>query len=336
MDRTALQALPKAELHVHIEGTLEPEQVFEFAARNRIAPPNERIEDLRARYDFADLQSFLDLYYECSNVLQTAADFADLAAAYLRRVVADGVRHAEIFFDPQAHTSRGIDVNIVLDGLETGFARVAETADLSGGFILSFLRDRPVAEAAQVLESLAPRADELIGVGLDSAELGYPPERFAAVFSRAAELGLHRVAHAGEEGPAAYVRSALDALHVERIDHGNHSLDDPQLTAELAERQVPLTVCPLSNLRLGGVASLAAHPLPTMVERGLLVTLNSDDPAYFGGYLVDNYAAVAEHCGITDAQLVTIARNSVRASFADTARQTALEAEIDSWAEQHR
>jgi adenosine deaminase len=325
--QTLAANLPKAELHLHIEGTLEPEMVFRMASRNGIALADDSVDELRRRYRFDDLSSFLDLYYECMQVLLTRQDFAELSEAYLRRAASQGVRHVEMFFDPQAHTSRGVELDVVMDGLLDGFAALAEH-DLTGGLIMCFLRDRPVAEATATLRSAAHRYSDLLGVGLDSAEVGFPPSLFVEVFAEARAAGLHTVAHAGEEGPAAYIREALDLLQVERIDHGVRCLDDPDLVARLREEQIPLTTCPLSTLRLGGVASLADHPLPILLEHGLLATVNSDDPAYFGGYVADNYGAVVTATGLGEEHLIALAQNSIVASFADPDRKAELLAAI--------
>lgn len=325
----SLLGLPKAELHLHIEGTFEPELVFALAARNGVELPYASVEDLRQRYSFDGLVSFLDLYYSCMAVLRTEVDFYDLAMAYYERANAQGVRHAEIFFDPQAHTSRGVPVDTVIDGLGRAVADARGRFGITGGLIMCFLRDLPAASALDTLESVAHRADDLIGVGLDSAEDGFPPSLFTEVYARAAELGLHLVAHAGEEGPAAYVWEALRLLNVERIDHGVRCLEDLTLVAHLRDNRIPLTVCPLSNLRLGGEAAFNA--LPALVDAGLLVTLNSDDPAYFGGYAGDNFAEVERVFGFSRETLVGFARNSVSASFVDDGRKDELFAEIDAW-----
>ena len=307
--------LPTAELHVHIEGTLEPELAFSLAARNRTTLRYPDLAALRRAYAFSDLRSFLALYYELTAVLQRPEDFADLADAYLARAAAQGVRYAEVFVDPQAHTSRGVPLEIVMEGLGEAFGRAPERHGVSARLIACFLRDRDPAEAEDLVPRLARHRDLVIGVGLDSAEVGYPPELFERAFALAAEQGLHRVAHAGEEGPPAYVWSALDRLGVERIDHGNRSLEDPSLVARLREEQVPLTVCPLSNLALRGIDRLEAHPLVRMLDAGLAATVNSDDPAYFGGYLHDNVVAVTQALGLTAAQRRQLAENSFRASF---------------------
>ena len=328
---TNTAGLTKAELHLHIEGTLEPEMVFAFATRNGVDLPFASIEDLRSRYSFTSLVPFLDLYYACMAVLRTEEDFAELAAAYLERAWKQGVRHAELFFDPQAHTSRGVPIDSVIDGLLRALADANRAHGMTGGLILCFLRDQSVDDALATLESVASRSSDLLGVGLDSAEVGYPPALFAGVFRRAKELGLHRVAHAGEEGPPDYVWDALDVLEVERIDHGVRSLEDPELVARLRADRVPLTVCPLSNVRLGGVASIGAHPLARMLEAGLVVTINSDDPAYFGGYIADNYDAAANALGLSTDDLRRIAAFSVEAAFLPEQRMRVLLAEIAAW-----
>jgi adenosine deaminase len=306
--------LPTAELHVHVEGTLEPELALALAARNGVRLRHGTLHELRAAYAFTDLQSFLDLYYELMAVLVQPQDFADLAAAYLARAAAQGVRHAEVFVDPQAHLARGVPLEVVLDGLAEGFATGARHGT-TVALIACFLRDRDPEEAEALLPRLLRRRDVVIGVGLDSAEVGRPPELFERVFARAADEGLRRVAHAGEEGPPAYVTAALDRLGVERVDHGIRSLEDAGLVARLREQQVPLTVCPLSNVALRCVPDLAAHPLRRMLDAGLVVTVNSDDPAYFGGYLHDNTAAVSAALGLTGADRRRLAANSFRASF---------------------
>jgi adenosine deaminase len=328
---TKIDALPKVELHLHIEGTLEPELIFELAARHQLALPYESLDDLRQRYAFDDLQSFLDLYYANMAVLQTADDFAELTVAYLRRAAAGGVRHAEVFFDPQAHLVRGVPLEAVVDGLVEGArAGEAETGTTSS-LIACFLRDRPGEEALDVLEQLVALEAPIIGVGLDSAEVGNPPAKFTAVYERAQALGLRLVAHAGEEGGPEYVADALDLLHVERIDHGIRSVEDAELLRRLAAQRTPLTVCPFSNVRLRTVDTLADHVLPQLLAAGVLVTINSDDPAYFGGYVEDNYAGVAAEFGLSDADLAQLARNSVEASFLPPERKAALGAEIDAW-----
>ncbi|MEU6643306.1 adenosine deaminase [Saccharomonospora sp. NPDC046836] len=321
MDHAQLAALPKAELHLHIEGTLEPELAFTLARRNGITLPFASIEDLRSRYDYRNLQSFLDLYYALTDVLRTAEDFRDLTAAYLARAARDGVRHAEIFFDPQAHRRRGVPLAAVLEGLQ---AAVSASRDVSVYLIPCFLRDLGPDAAMETLGELLPFAGSFAAVGLDSAEVGYPPELFVDVFARARAEGLPAVAHAGEEGPPEYIRQALDLLRVRRVDHGVRCLDDPELVARLADEQIPLTVCPLSNVRLAVVPDLAAHPLPRMLDAGLAVTLNSDDPAYFGGYVGEVYARTAETFGLSAAEVHRLAETSVRASFLPPAARQRL------------
>lgn len=323
--------IPKAELHLHVEGTLEPELAFALAARNGVALPFADTEELRAAYAFADLQSFLDLYYRLMSVLRTERDFTELAEAYLLRAEADGVRHAEIFFDPQAHTARGVPFATVVDGLHAALVEGRARHGITTGLIMCFLRDRPAESAAATLREAEAHLDKIIGVGLDSAEVGHPAAPFAAVYARAAELGLHRVAHAGEEGPAANVREVLDVLHVERVDHGIRALEDPELVERLRAGRIPLTVCPLSNVRLRAVDHLGFHPLRRMLEAGLVATVNSDDPAYFGGYVQENYEGVAAALELTDDQLFTLARNSFEAAFLDEDTRAAYLAEVDAY-----
>jgi adenosine deaminase len=313
-----LCAMPKAELHIHIEGSLEPELIFALSARNGVALPYASVEALRAAYAFTDLQSFLDIYYAGASVLLKEEDFFDLGLAYFRRAAADHVVHAELFFDPQTHTERGVPMKTVIDGL----ARACETAQrelgISALLILCFLRHLSEEAAFATLEDALPYLDRIVGVGLDSSELGHPPEKFARVFARCRELGLRLVAHAGEEGPPAYIWSALDVLHVERIDHGVRCIEDPALVARLAAERTPLTVCPLSNVKLCVYKTLAEHDLPALLDAGLCATVNSDDPAYFGGYLNQNFLATFEalpQLTVRDAH--TLARNSFEASFAD-------------------
>jgi adenosine deaminase len=315
MPADSLPVLPTAELHLHIEGTLEPELAFALAARNGVGLRQPDLDALRRAYAFSDLQSFLDLYYELTQVLQRPENFADLAEAYFARAAAQGVVHAEVFVDPQAHISRGVPLEVVMDGLGAACSTAADRHGLSVALIACFLRDRGPEEAEALLPRLLPYRDLVIGVGLDSAEVGWPPELFARVYARAADEGLHRVAHAGEEGSPAYVWSALDRLGVERVDHGIRSLEDPSLVARLREEQVPLTVCPLSNVALRCVDRMEDHPLRRMLDAGLAATVNSDDPAYFGGYLHDNMAAVTRGLGLTAEHRRRLAENSFRASF---------------------
>jgi adenosine deaminase len=313
-----LAAMPKAELHVHIEGTLEPGLIFALARRNRIELPYADVAALAAAYEFSDLQSFLDIYYAGASVLQQEQDFEDMATAYLERAAADGVLRAEIFFDPQTHTGRGVSFRTVIDGLSRAIARARQRLGVDAALILCFLRHLSEDEALATLEEALPFRDRFIGVGLDSSERGHPPEKFARVFGRCRALGLRRVAHAGEEGPPAYIRGALDALSVERIDHGVRCLEDPDLVQRLARERVPLTVCPLSNVRLRVFRSLAGHNLAALLQAGLCATVNSDDPAYFGGYVSRNFTetfAALPALGAREAY--SLAANSFDASFAD-------------------
>jgi adenosine deaminase len=328
-DSLALR-LPKAELHLHIEGTFEPELIFALAERNRIALPYASIEALRAAYEFADLQSFLDLYYAAMNVLRTEADFAELTQGYLLRAQREGVVHAEIFFDPQAHLARGIPFRTVIDGLWSVIRSSESVYGITTKLIMCFLRDASAEAAMTTLEAALPFGDRIVAVGLDSAEVGHPPSKFGAVFERARAAGWLAVAHAGEEGPPAYVWEALDILRVARIDHGVRSLEDPRLVARLRDERIPLTVCPLSNVKLRVFSTLAEHSLGRMLEAGLLATVNSDDPAYFGGYVGTNYAAVGAALGLSPATLVTLARNSFAASFISPAQRAAYLARVDA------
>ncbi|MFF1449611.1 adenosine deaminase [Streptomyces sp. NPDC058274] len=307
--------LPKAELHLHIEGTLEPELAFALAARNGVPLPYATTEELRKAYLFDDLQSFLNLYYELMAVLRTEQDFADLADAYLARAAAQGVRHAEIFFDPQAHIARGVPIGTVVEGLARALDAAVETHGISTQLIMCFLRDESAESALETLEAARPYLDRIVGIGLDSAEVGHPPAKFREVYEAAAALGLRRVAHAGEEGPPAYITEALDVLGVERVDHGLRCMEDPELVERLVRERVPLTLCPLSNVRLRAVDVLEDHPLPAMMDAGLLCTVNSDDPAYFGGYVGDTFHAVHEALGLGRERLRELARNSFVASF---------------------
>jgi adenosine deaminase len=322
-----VDALPKAELHVHLEGTLEPDMLFELARRNRVTLPFDSVEAVRRAYDFSRLQDFLDIYYAGTAVLQTGRDFRDMAMAYFRRARADNVRHIEAFFDPQAHTERGIAIDVVMNGFLEAASEAAELG-LTVYLIPCFLRHLPEDAALATFEDLRPYLDRLAGVGLDSSEVGHPPRKFQAVFARARDAGLKVVAHAGEEGPPEYVWEALDLLKVDRIDHGNRSLEDEQLVEVLREGTIPLTVCPLSNLRLAVVKTLEAHPLARMLAAGLKVTVNSDDPAYFGGYVNDNYLQVADAVSLTTDDIVTLARNSFEASFLPHERKREYDQEV--------
>ncbi|HWG23158.1 adenosine deaminase [Actinospica sp.] len=322
--------IPKAELHLHVEGTLEPELAFALAERNGVELPFADAAALREAYAFTDLQSFLDLYYELMAVLRTERDFSDLADAYLRRAQADGVRHAEIFFDPQAHMARGVAFDVVVNGLHESLSTSRERFGIGSGLILCFLRDQSAESAFDTLAAAEKHLDKIIAVGLDSAEVGNPPAKFAAVFERAREMGLRCVAHAGEEGPAEYVWEALDVLKVERIDHGIRSMDDPELVKRLRDERVPLTVCPFSNVRLRAVDHLGFHPLKRMLEAGLVATVNSDDPAYFGGYVQENLDGVTAALELTDDQIFTLARNSFEAAFIDEETRAGYLSELES------
>ncbi len=323
-------ALPKAELHLHIEGSLEPELMFALARRNGVTLPFASVDEIRAAYDFSRLQDFLDIYYQGADVLRTAQDFHDLAFAYASRAAADNVRHAEIFFDPQTHTDRGVAFDVVLNGLHSGLAAARAQFGLTSKLILCILRHLDEAAAFETLKSAEPFLDRIAGIGLDSSEVGHPPEKFARVFAAAAEMGLKRVAHAGEEGPPAYVWQALDMLAIDRLDHGNRALEDPVLTARLAREAMTLTVCPLSNLKLCVVDSMDAHPMRRMLDAGLRATVNSDDPAYFGGYVNDNYRALARTGQLDEADFVTLARNSFLGSFLPDETVAAHLAELDA------
>jgi adenosine deaminase len=330
-----LSGLPKAELHLHIEGSLEPEMMLALARRNRITLPFASVEALRAAYDFTRLQDFLDLYYQGAGVLQTEEDFRDLALAYFDRAHADNVTHAEIFFDPQTHLARGIPFKVAIEGLLAGMAEAGARFGMTTKLIMCFLRHLDEADAFATLRAADPWLDRIAGVGLDSSELGHPPEKFARVFKASAEQGLRKVAHAGEEGPPDYVRQALDLLAVDRIDHGNRAMEDDGLVMRLAESGMTLTVCPLSNLKLCVVKDMKLHPLPAMLRRGLRATVNSDDPAYFGGYVNDNYRAVAALDGIGCEELTVLARNSFTGSFLDERSKAERLASIDRYVASH-
>ncbi len=327
-----IAALPKAELHLHIEGSLEPELMFTLAQRNAVAIPFASAEEVRAAYAFSNLQDFLDIYYQGMGVLHTEQDFYDLTAAYLARAHADAVRHVEIFFDPQGHTERGIAFGTVMAGITSALDDAAASYGMTSKLILCFLRHLSEADAEKTLDEALPYLDRIDGVGLDSSEVGHPPAKFERVFARARRLGLKIVAHAGEEGPPAYVHEALDLLKVDRIDHGNRSLEDPALVARLAAEGMTLTVCPLSNLKLCVVDDIADHPLRAMLEAGLVATVNSDDPSYFGGYVNANYQAVADALDLSKDELLTLARNSFTGSFLGDADKAKHLAAIDAYA----
>ncbi len=323
-----LRAMPKAELHIHIEGSLEPEMIFALAQRNGVSLPYASVEALRAAYAFTDLQSFLDIYYAGASVLLKEQDFYDMAWAYFEKAKADHVVRAELFFDPQTHTARGVPMEVVITGLHRACLDAGTKLGISADLILCFLRHLSEEDAFATLEQALPYRDRFIGVGLDSSEVGHPPEKFARVFARCAELGLHCVAHAGEEGPPAYVWSALDVLKVQRIDHGVQSAKDPALMARLAQERIPLTVCPLSNQKLCVFPDLKDHNLRALLDAGLCATINSDDPAYFGGYLSENYRATAAALGLSADEVRQLAHNAVEAAWLPAARKAELFAAI--------
>jgi len=325
-----VRALPKAELHLHIEGTLEPEMMFDLAARNDIDLPFANVEEVREAYEFSDLQSFLDIYYQGAAVLVIEQDFFDLMYAYLARAAADGVRRAEIFFDPQTHTERGIDFSVFMGGFTRAIDAASEEWGISAALIMCFLRHLPGEAALETWSEAAPYRSLMIGVGLDSSEVGNPPEWFAEAYQLARNAGLHAVAHAGEEGPPAYISGALDSLGSERIDHGVRSAEDPDLVERLVAEQIPLTMCPLSNVKLRVFDRLEDHNLKDLLDRGVRVTVNSDDPAYFGGYVLDNYVAIAEALNLSREELIALARNSIEATFLPVDEKDALLADLEA------
>ena len=330
MDRDAfLRAMPKAELHLHLEGTLEPAMMFALAERNRVALAFRSPEDLAAAYDFADLQAFLDLYYQGCRVLVEPQDFFDLASAYFARCRTENILHAEVFFDPQSHTARGVPLAHVFEGFFAAAQQAERESGPSVGFIMCFLRHLDASEGMALLREARPWLDRLAGVGLDSSERGHPPAKYAEVFAEARRLGLHACAHAGEEGPAANIWDSLTLLRVERIDHGVRAVEDPALLVHLAATQMPLTICPLSNIRLRVFPSMAEHSFGKLYRAGVKVTINSDDPAYFGGYLCDNYRACADAFDLREADLLRLAANGFEASFAAPERKAALLARLD-------
>lgn len=323
-----LRRMPKAELHIHIEGSLEPELIFALAQRNGVSLPYADVESLRRAYAFTNLQSFLDIYYAGASVLLHEQDFYDMAWAYLQRAAADHVVHAELFFDPQTHTARGVPMATVIQGLHRACTDAASQLGVDASLILCFLRHLSEEDALATLEQALPWREHFIGVGLDSSELGHPPEKFARVFARCRELGLRLVAHAGEEGPPAYIWSALDVLKVERIDHGVQALKDPALMQRLAQDRIPLTVCPFSNVKLCVFPDLASSNLRQLLDAGLVATVNSDDPAYFGGYLNDNFVQTFAATGLDAHHAYTLARNSFEASFVTEAQRHQWEHEL--------
>jgi len=326
-----LRGLPKAELHIHIEGSLEPELIFALAARNRVSLPYASVDELRAAYAFSDLQSFLDIYYAGASVLLTEQDFFELGWAYLLRAKADNILHTELFFDPQTHTARGVPIAYVIDGLRRAGDLAEAELGIKVELILCFLRHLDEADAFKTLEAATRHIGKFVGVGLDSAERGNPPEKFERVFKVARMMDLRLVAHAGEEGPPAYIWSALDVLGVERIDHGVRALEDPALVQRLLKDQIPLTVCPLSNIKLRVFDTLAKHNLCALLEAGLVVTINSDDPAYFGGYLNQNYVDTFAALGLEARHAVTLADHSFRASFASAAQKSAYTERLQAY-----
>ena len=326
-----IAGIPKAELHLHIEGTFEPELMFEIAARNSIKLKYNSVDELRAAYNFNNLQEFLDIYYSGANVLIREQDFYDLTWAYLQKIHAQHVLHTEIFFDPQTHTQRGISFDTVITGIRRALEDGREKLGISYRLILSFLRHLSEADAFKTLEEALPYQSWITAIGLDSSEKGHPPTKFERVFTKARELGFLTVAHAGEEGPADYVWEAMSLLKVSRIDHGNRSLEDRSLIEELVKRQMPLTVCPLSNLKLKVVKDIRQHPLAEMLRKNLMVTVNSDDPAYFGGYINENYLAVAKALNLTAEQILLLAKNSFKASFLSETDKRGLIEKTDNY-----
>lgn len=323
--------IPKAELHMHVEGSLEPELMFELAGRNGIPVPYASVEEVREAHEFTDLQSFLDIYYQSTRVLIEERDFYDLTLAYLQKASAQGVRHAEIFFDPQSHTERGVGFGAVISGIRRALLDGERRLGVSSALIMCFLRHLGPEEAAKTLHESLPHRDGIAAVGLDSSEVDYPPDAFKSVFEEAGNHGFEKVAHAGEEGPPEYIRQALDDLGVVRIDHGVRCMEDPGLVERLRDEQIPLTVCPLSNVRLRVFDSMRDHPLKRMLDQGLRVTVNSDDPAYFGGYVADNFRAAQQGLGLDAEDLYKLAKNSFEAAFLEADRRRLLLGELDAY-----
>tara|TARA_R110002110_G_scaffold33636_7_gene115282 strand:- start:2938 stop:3972 length:1035 start_codon:yes stop_codon:yes gene_type:complete len=330
-----ITGLPKAELHLHIEGTLEPEMMLTLAGRNGVNLPYKTLDEIRAAYRFDCLQDFLDVYYAGMSVLQTEQDFHDLTFAYLQRAHADNVIHCEIFFDPQGHTDRGIAFDVALNGICSALDRAEAAFGLTSQLIMCFLRHLPEKAAFETLEQAQPYRNRIVGVGLDSSELGHPPAKFRRVFAEAARQGYRLVAHCGEEGPAEYVRDGLDLLKIDRIDHGNRALDDRELTARIAREGIALTVCPLSNLRLQVVTDMKDHPVRQMLDAGLKATINSDDPAYFGGYMTENYLALSRALKLTRSEIDQLAQNAMEAGFQSDDRRLACLAALDNYRSAH-
>ena len=326
-----IEGIPKAELHLHIEGTFEPELMFEIARRNNISINYKSIDELKKAYSFNNLQEFLDIYYAGASVLLQAQDFYDLTWAYLTKVHEQNLIHTEIFFDPQTHTDRGLSFDTVIQGIRSALDDGKEKLGISSKLIMCFLRHLDEAAAFETLNQALPYKNWIAGVGLDSSEMGHPPSKFQRVFSKARDEGFITVAHAGEEGPAEYVWEAINLLKVSRIDHGNRSLDDAQLIKYLIETQIPLTVCPLSNLELKVVNDLKDHPLLKLMEAGLMVTINSDDPAYFGGYMNENYTQIASALNLTKKQITQLAKNSFKSSFLSKSEKEKLIHQVESY-----
>lgn len=330
-----IRGMPKAELHIHIEGTLEPEMMMDFARRNGVALPYQSVDEIRAAYQFGSLQDFLDLYYAGMSVLKSERDFFDLTFAYLTRMHQENTRHVEIFFDPQGHTERGVSFDTVIDGISSALEKAQKEYGMTSRLIMCFLRHLSEESAFETFSHACRCKAQIFGVGLDSSENGHPPSKFSRVYRAAREAGFIPVAHAGEEGPPAYVCEALDDLKVQRIDHGNRALEDPQLVQRIARDKIPLTVCPLSNKRLQVCPDLTKHPLPKMIDAGLIVTINSDDPSYFGGYLTDNFLAITNALSLDRAALIKLGRNAFTASFLPDHEKQKLLDKFDHFADQN-
>lgn len=329
-----IEGLPKTELHLHIEGSLEPEQMFEFAKRNKVDLPFANVEEIRAAYEFSELQDFLDIYYQGMGVLQTEQDYYDLTWAYLEKVHGQNVIHVEIFFDPQGHTERGVPFDTVINGIHRALEDGEKKLGISFHLIMSFLRHLSEEDGFKTLEQALPHKDKIKAVGLDSSELGHPPSKFERLYERCREEGFLTVAHAGEEGPPEYVYEALDLLKIDRIDHGNRSLEDEDLTVRIAQSGMALTVCPLSNYKLAGVTDMRQHPIKKMLDKGLKATVNSDDPAYFGGYMNENYMAIVEALNLSRDDVITLARNGVEATFCTETEKEKMRGQLESYLSQ--